>query len=138
MIPSTGDSTTVTVIGEQAAKGLAVNLEEEWNVRLLSEAADVVESAASNPVEARHVDYAASDIERHACGADVVVVVTARDRTALLVTQLLNTICDVGRVFVTVDDPRHRDAFEGIDCEVVETGSLLRSEVEHGLTAGEG
>jgi Trk K+ transport system NAD-binding subunit len=129
------ENTPVLVIGEETAKGLAVDLASDWDVRLLSTDETVVTSSATQVSDTRHVDFRASELKEHSSGVSLAVVLTERDRAALLVTQLLNTVCDVDRVFVRVDDPSKKDAFENLNCTVIETAKLFRPEVESILGA---
>lgn len=129
----TEEPTPVLVVGQEAAKGLADHLAEEWPVRLLSDDRSVVESADTESMESRHVEFNAAELEPHAYDADSAVIVAERDRAGLLIAQLLSSVCNVDRVSVRVDDPENLDAFEGLDCQVIETGPVLRSEVEQVL-----
>lgn len=136
--PNNGDSTQVLVIGGEAAKGLAAHLAEAWDVKLLSDDEEIVASAGSEQFDAGHVDFEGDDLERHASDADAAVVGTERDRVGLMVVQLLNTACDLDRVLVRVNDPKKKDAFRDVDCKIIETGSLLRPEVERALAPEDG
>lgn len=141
LLPTTGDSTQLLVIGGEAAKGLAAHLAETWNVRLLSDDKEVVRSARSADSEqfdVRHLDLEADDLQPHVGDVDTAVVGTDRDRAGLMVAQVLTTVCGVDRVLVGVNDPKNEDAFQDVDCETIETWSLLRSEVERVLSPGDG
>lgn len=129
----TGDDSQVLVIGGETAKGLATHLAGEWPVRVLTTDEKIVERTASDSFEAFAVDFEATDLKRHAAEANTAIVVPEHDRVGLLVTQLLTAICGLDSVLTRVDDPKNKNAFDTIDCEIIETGALLRPEVEQKL-----
>lgn len=139
MIPrnDTGGGTDLLVIGGEAAKGGAAHLAERWDVHLLSDETDIVESARGDAIEADRVELTATDLEPFAARADAAVVIAEHDRVALRLAQLLNTVADIAEVLVRVDDPANRRAFEDVDCRVLEAGALFRSEIERQLGASE-
>lgn len=133
---NTEDSCQLLVVGGEMAKGLAVHLAGEWHVRLLSDDESLVRATDSARFDAVAVEFEAGELERHACDADTALVVTDCDRTGLLVTQLLDTVCEIEHILTRVDDSRNRGAFEAIDCDLIETAPLLQPAVEQKLSAG--
>ena len=123
---------TVAVFGGRLAKGLAMRLSSGRAVRLLSADRSVVESSRSAPFEARHVDYRSASLSEHV--ADAAAIVAAdRDRIGLLVAQKLAASGTVDRLLVRFDDPQYEAAFEDIDCELLDLGSVLHETVESSL-----
>jgi Trk K+ transport system NAD-binding subunit len=137
LLNDTGDTRTLLVIGGEAAKGGAAHLADEWDVQLLSDETDIVDGATNAPYTSHRVELTASDLEPFASRADAAVVITEHDRVALRLAVLLNTIASLDDVFVRVDDPENRRAFEDVDCRVLEAGALFRSEIERQLGASE-
>lgn len=127
----------VLVFGGRAAKGLATYLAETWDVELLTEDETIAARARSEPYEAEVVEYDAETFDQYVDPAGVAIVATERDSVGLMITQLLNTTCKVDDVLVRVDDPKNREAFEDIDCELIETGEVLREAVEATIAPGE-
>ena len=123
---------TVAVFGGQLAKGLAMRLSSGRTVRLLSADRSVVESSRSAPFEARHVDYRSANLSEHVADP-AAVVVPDRDRIGLLVAQKLSASGTVDRILVRLDDPQYEAAFEDIDCELLDLGSVLHETVESSL-----
>ena len=123
---------TVAVFGGRLAKGLAMRLSSGRTVRLLSADRSVVESSRSAPFEARHVDYRSANLSEHVADA-AAVVVPDRDRIGLLVAQKLAASGTVDRILVRLDDPQYEAAFEDIDCELLDLGSVLHETVESSL-----
>ena len=123
---------TVAVFGGQLAKGLAMRLSSGRTVRLLSADRSVVESSRSAPFEARHVDYRSANLSEHVADA-AAVVAPDRDRIGLLVAQKLAASGTVDRILVRLDDPQYEAAFEDIDCELLDFGSVLHETVESSL-----
>ena len=123
---------TVAVFGGRLAKGLAMRLSSGRTVRLLSADRSVVESSRSAPFEARHVDYRSANLSEHVADA-AAVVVPDRDRIGLLVAQKLAASGTVDRILVRLDDPQYEAAFEDIDCELLDFGSVLHETVESSL-----
>ena len=124
---------TVAVFGGRLAKGLAMRLSSGRTVRLLSADRSVVESSRSAPFEARHVDYRSANLSEHVADAAAAVVVPDRDRIGLLVAQKLSASGTVDRILVRLDDPQYEAAFEDIDCELLDFGSVLHETVESSL-----
>ena len=124
---------TVTVFGGRLAKGLAMRLSSDRTVRLLSADRSVVESSRSAPFEARHVDYRSANLSEHVADAAAAVVIPDRDRIGLLVAQKLAASGTVDRILVRLDDPQYEAAFEDIDCELLDFGSVLHETVESSL-----
>ena len=123
---------TVAVFGGRSAKGLAMRLSSDRTVRLLSADRSVVESSRSAPFEARHVDYRSADLSEHV--ADAAAIVAAdRDRIGLLVAQKLAASGAADRILVRLNDPEYEAAFEDIDCELLDFGSVLHETVESHL-----
>lgn len=127
------DRTSVAVFGGRLAKGLAVRLAPDREVRLVSDDRAVVESGRSEPFAARHVDYATADLAAVVGDVDVAVVATERDRAGLLVAQTLAVGDEVDRVLVRFDDPDYEPVFSGLDCDVLDLGSVLHDAVESTL-----
>ena len=123
---------TVAVFGGRLAKGLAMRLSSGRTVRLLSADRSVVESSRSAPFEARHVDYRSANLSEHVADA-AAVVVPDRDRIGLLVAQKLSASGTVDRILVRLNDPQYEAAFEDIDCELLDLGSVLHETVESSL-----
>ena len=123
---------TVAVFGGRLAKGLAMRLSSGRTVRLLSADRSVVESSRSAPFEARHVDYRSANLSEHVADA-AAVVVPDRDRIGLLVAQKLAASGTVDRILVRLNDPQYEAAFEDIDCELLDLGSVLHETVESSL-----
>ena len=124
---------TVAVFGGRLAKGLAMRLSSGRTVRLLSADRSVVESSRSAPFEARHVDYRSANLSEHVADAAAAVVAPDRDRIGLLVAQKLAASGMVDRILVRFDDPQYEAAFEDIDCELIDLGSVLHETVESSL-----
>ena len=124
---------TVAVFGGRLAKGLAMRLSSGRTVRLLSADRSVVESSRSAPFEARHVDYRSANLSEHVADAAAAVVAPDRDRIGLLVAQKLAASGTVDRILVRLDDPQYEAAFEDIDCEPLDLGSVLHETVESSL-----
>ena len=123
---------TVAVFGGRSAKGLAMRLSSDRTVRLLSADRSVVESSRSAPFEARHVDYRSADLSEHV--ADAAAIVAAdRDRIGLLVAQKLAASGAADRILVRLNDPEYEAAFDDIDCELLDFGSVLHETVESHL-----
>jgi len=123
---------TVAVFGGRLAKGLAMRLSSGRTVRLLSADRSVVESSRSAPFEARHVDYRSANLSEHVADA-AAIVAPDRDRIGLLVAQKLAASGTVDRILVRLDDPQYEAAFEDIDCELLDFGSVLHETVESSL-----
>lgn len=136
VLSDTKEQSRVLVVGEEAAKGLATHLAEDWDVRLLSNDESIIGNVATNQFESDVVEYEAGVLQDHVDDEDTAVVVTERDQVGLLVVQSLNACCNVDQIFVRVDDPQNRHAFEDLDCEILETGAVLRPEVEQALERG--
>ena len=125
---------TVAVFGGRLAKGLAMRLSSGRAVRLLSADRSVVESSRSAPFEARHVDYRSANLSEHvADAAAAAVVIPDRDRIGLLIAQKLAASGTVDRILVRLNDPQYEAAFEDIDCELLDFGSVLHETVESSL-----
>ena len=124
---------TVAVFGGRLAKGLAMRLSSGRTVRLLSADRSVVESSRSAPFEARHVDYRSANLSEHVADAAAAVVIPDRDRIGLLVAQKLAASGTVDRILVRLNDPQYEAAFEDIDCELLDFGSVLHETVESSL-----
>ena len=123
---------TVAVFGGRSAKGLAMRLSSDRTVRLLSADRSVVESSRSAPFEARHVDYRSANLSEHV--ADAAAIVAAdRDRIGLLVAQKLAACGAADRILVRLNDPEYEAAFDDIDCELLDFGSVLHETVESSL-----
>jgi Trk K+ transport system NAD-binding subunit len=123
---------TVAVFGGRSAKGLAMRLSSDRTVRLLSADRSVVESSRSAPFEARHVDYRSADLSEHVAGA-AAIVAADRDRIGLLVAQKLAASGAADRILVRLNDPEYEAAFDDIDCELLDFGSVLHETVESHL-----
>ena len=124
---------TVAVFGGRLAKGLAMRLSSGRAVRLLSADRSVVESSRSAPFEARHVDYRSANLSEHVADAAAAVVAPDRDRIGLLVAQKLAASGMVDQILVRLNDPQYEAAFEDIDCELLDFGSVLHETVESHL-----
>lgn len=128
------DDPKVLVVGGEAAKAVALHLQEACEVRILSSEERIVRWTEGTSIEARAVDVTAGrELRRHAGPADAAVVVTERDQTALLVTQLLRFVCDVAHVAVLLNDPHNRDAFEGVDADLLDGRAVFGPVVEESL-----
>ncbi|PSP66340.1 hypothetical protein BRC85_10685 [Halobacteriales archaeon QS_1_69_70] len=101
-------------------------------VRLLSADRSVVESSRSAPFEARHVDYRSANLSEHVADA-AAIVAPDRDRIGLLVAQKLAASGAADRILVRLNDPEYEAAFEDIDCELLDFGSVLHETVESSL-----
>jgi Trk K+ transport system NAD-binding subunit len=123
---------TVAVFGGRLAKGLAMRLSSGRSVRLLSADRSVVESSRSAPFEARHVDYRSADLSEHVADA-AAIVAPDRDRIGLLVAQKLAASGAADRILVRLNDPEYEAAFDDIDCELLDFGSVLHETVESSL-----
>ena len=123
---------TVAVFGGRAAKGLAMRLSSDRTVRLLSADRAVVESSRAAPFEALHVDYRSADLSDHVAGA-AAIVAADRDRIGLLVAGKLAACGAVDRILVRLNDPEYETAFDDIDCELLDFGSVLHETVESSL-----
>jgi Trk K+ transport system NAD-binding subunit len=109
-----------------------MRLSSDRTVRLLSADRSVVESSRSAPFEARHVDYRSADLSEHV--ADAAAIVAAdRDRIGLLVAQKLAASGAADRILVRLNDPEYEAAFDDIDCELLDFGSVLHETVESSL-----
>lgn len=128
--PDTEGDPVVAVVGDESAVGLATYLRDDCRVRLVSDDGDTVRRATSRGFEAYRTDIGDGErLRSHVDAVDAAMVATGRDRTTFLVAHLLQSVCGVAVVGVRVNDPEHRELFDGIDGPVLNEGSLLGEEV---------
>lgn len=128
---------SVLVIGGEAAKGLAAQL-EEYRVTFASGSDEVVRTARRAGLDANHVDPTdGSDIRSLEFDGAVAIVATERDRVNLLASQLLRTVSGVAHVVVWLHDSSNRDVYDDIDVDLVEAHHSLSHSVSKSLAADE-
>lgn len=116
----------VVVVGDEAAIGVAVYLDDEHQVRLLSNDPAVVRTGTSRGIDARLVELDdGGRLREHVEDVASAVVATDRDRSNLLVAQLLRTVGSVDHVVVIVNDPRFLEVFEDVEIEAIHGSSLV-------------
>ncbi|PSP50333.1 hypothetical protein BRC75_00995 [Halobacteriales archaeon QH_7_69_31] len=108
-----------------------MRLSSDRTVRLLSADRSVVDSRPA-PFEPRHVDYRSADLSDHVAGA-AAIVAADRDRIGLLVAGKLAACGAVDRILVRLNAPEYEAAFDDIDCELLDFGSVLHETVESSL-----
>jgi Trk K+ transport system NAD-binding subunit len=135
---SDDDRPTVVIVGDQISAGMADRLAEDFDVLLVTDDDAVLGTARSQGVDTAGGDATDGAFLRGAVAdADAAVVATERDRTNLLVIQLLRTAVSIDRIVVRLNDPTKRDAFENIDVDLIDGSSILAAEVGKTLAPGE-
>ena len=120
----------VLVGGGQVGRVLAERLADRWEVHHLdTEPAAVADPAAHEATHATDLTTISALAAAEVTDADTVVVLTGDDGRSLLVTQLLRTAFDVGRIYVVLGDPRNGEAFDIPGVEVVCTAEVLSAAV---------
>jgi len=124
------DRPTVIVVGDQISVGMADRLADDYDVVLVTDDDAVLGTPRSGRVETAAGDLTdGAFLREQAADVDAAVVATERDRTNLLVTQLLRTAVSLDRIVVRLNDPIKRDAFADIDVDVIDGSSILAAEI---------
>jgi len=128
---------TVVVVGDQISAGMADRLADDYEVLLVTDDEAALGTARSGGVETATGDVTdGAFLREQASGVDAAVIATERDRTNLLITQLLRTAVSIDRIVVRLNDPTRRDVFDDIDVDLVDGGSVLAAEVGKTLSTG--
>jgi Trk K+ transport system NAD-binding subunit len=113
----------LVISDHHAGSVLAGDLAGDTDVHLVTDCEQVA-TQAPETVRVTVGDVSSSETLEAAADAVAAVVALSRDRTAVLVTQLLRTQFDITDIVAVVNDPQRHVAFDGLATTVCGSSAL--------------